>query len=299
MSDEELLRSAGLILKDPERQLEGITLAAILLFGKDSTILSVLPQHKTDAIFRVENLDRYDDRDVIITNLLETYDRLIAFGQKHLSDPFVQEGLQSVSARDRILREIFSNSLAHRDYSSGYVAKFVIERNRLYTENANRSHGHGALHLSSFEPYAKNPPISKVFREIGLADELGSGMRNTYKYTKLYSGGTPEFIEGDVFRTVVPLAPIAVEKVGPQDETQVRTQVGTQVTLTDQILAFCAEPRSKAEIAEHCGYKNTKGFTKRYLRPLLDNGQLQMTIPDKPRSQHQKYVTVQKPAPEN
>ena len=263
----------------------------------------MLPQHKTDAIFRVENVDRYDDRDVIITNLLETYDRLIAFGQKHLSDPFVQEGVQSVSARDRILREICSNSLAHRDYSSGYVAKFVIERDRLYTENANRSHGHGALHLSSFEPYAKNPPISKVFREIGLADELGSGMRNTYKYTKLYSGGTPEFIEGDVFRTVVPLAPVAVEKVGPKDgtqvETQVRTQVETQVTLANQILAFCAAPRSKAEIAEHCGYKNTKGFTKRYLRPLLDQGQLQMTIPDKPRSQHQKYVAIKKATPGN
>ena len=84
-------------------------------------------------------------------------------------------------------------------------------------ENANRSHGHGVLHLSSFELYAQNPPISKVFREIGLADELGFGMRNTYKYKKLYSGGTPEFIEGDVFRAVVPLAPIAVEKVGPQD----------------------------------------------------------------------------------
>ena len=51
-------RGTGLILKDPERQLEGITLAAILLFGKDSTIPSVLPQHKTDAIFRVENVDR-------------------------------------------------------------------------------------------------------------------------------------------------------------------------------------------------------------------------------------------------
>lgn len=287
LSDEELLRSAGLILKDPERQLEGITLAAILLFGKDSSILSVLPQHKTDAIFRVENVDRYDDRDVIITNLLETYDRLIAFGQKHLSDPFVQEGVQSVSARDRILREICSNSLAHRDFSSGYVAKFVIERDRLYTENANRSHGHGALHLSSFEPYAKNPPISKVFREIGLADELGSGMRNTYKYTKLYSGGTPEFIEGDVFRTVVALAPIAVEKVWPQDTTQVA------------ILAFCQEPRSKAEIMEYCGYKNTKNFTQIYLRPLMESGQLQMTIPDKPRSRNQKYVTVQKAVPEN
>lgn len=106
MSDEELLRSAGLILKDTTRQIEGITLAAILLFGKDSTIMSVLPQHKTDAIFRVENLDRYDDRDVIITNLLESYDRLMAFGRKHLSDPFILEGIQSISARDHILHEI-------------------------------------------------------------------------------------------------------------------------------------------------------------------------------------------------
>lgn len=289
MSDEEMLRSAGLILKDEEKQIEGITLAAILLFGKDTTIMSVLPQHKTDAIFRVENLDRYDDRDVIITNLLETYDRLIAFGQKHLSDPFVQEGIHSVSARDRILREIFSNSLAHRDYSSGYVAKFVIERDRLYTENANRSHGHGELLLSSFEPYAKNPPISKVFREIGLADELGSGMRNTYKYTQLYSGGTPEFIEDDIFRTIIPLAPVAVDKVGPQE----KTQVTTQVTITDKILAFCHEPHSKVEIAEHCGYKNTKNFTQKYLRPLLDTGKLRMTIPDKPRSQNQKYISTQ------
>ena len=40
---------------------------AILLFGKDNSIMSVLPQHKTDAIFRVENKDRYDDRAVVIT----------------------------------------------------------------------------------------------------------------------------------------------------------------------------------------------------------------------------------------
>lgn len=174
------------------------------------------------------------------------------------------------------------------------MAKLVIERNRLYTENANCSHGHGALHLSSFEPYAKNPPISKVFREIGLADELGSGMRNTYKYTKLYSGGNPKFIEGNVFCTVVPLAPIAVEKVGPQDVIQVETQVTTQVTTQVAILAFCKEPRSKVEIMEHCGYKNIKNFTQLHLRPLMESGLLQMTIPDKPRSRNQKYMTVHK-----
>ena len=44
MGDEGLLRSAGLILKDDEKHREGITLAAILLFGKDITIMSALPQ---------------------------------------------------------------------------------------------------------------------------------------------------------------------------------------------------------------------------------------------------------------
>ena len=85
--------------------------------------MSVLPQHKTDAIFRVENKDRYDDRDVVITNLIDSYDRLMAFGQKHLNDLFVLDGIVNVNARDRILREIVSNTLAHRDYSSGFPAK--------------------------------------------------------------------------------------------------------------------------------------------------------------------------------
>ena len=30
-------------------------------------------------------------------------------------------------------------------------------------------------------------------------------MRNTYKYTKMYSGGEPQFVEGDVFRITIPL----------------------------------------------------------------------------------------------
>lgn len=216
MSDEELLRSANLILTDPETKREGITLAAILLFGKDNSIMSVLPQHKTDAIFRVVNKDRYDDRDVVITNLIDSYERLIAFGQKHLNDLFVLDGIVNVNARDRILREIVSNTLAHRDYSSGYPAKMIIDDENITVENSNLAHGFGALDLRKFEPFPKNPTISKVFREIGLADELGSGMRNTYKYTQLYSGRKPLFEEGDIFRTIIPLSKIATQKVGYQ-----------------------------------------------------------------------------------
>lgn len=218
MTDEELLRSANLILIDPQTGRDGLTLAAILLFGKDNAIMSVLPQHKTDAIFRVVNKDRYDDRDVITTNLIDSYDRLIAFGQKHLNDLFVLDGIVNVSARDRILREIVSNTLAHRDYSSGFPAKMIIDDEKIVVENSNLAHGIGALDIKKFEPFPKNPPISKVFREIGLADELGSGMRNTYKYTRLYSATDPIFEEGDVFRTIVPLKRIATEKVGSDED---------------------------------------------------------------------------------
>ena len=234
MGDEELLRSTGLILKDDKTMREGITLAAVLLFGNDIAIMSALPQHKTDAIFRVEDVDHYDDRDVIITNLFDTFDRLMDFGKKHLSDPFVLEGIHSVSARDKILREIFSNLLAHRDYSSAYVAKFVIEKHCMYTENASRAHGFGMLEPSSFEPFSKNPAISRIFRETSLADELGSGMRNTYRYTEMYSGGIPKFLEGNVFKTMIPLSDVSVGKVGPSGAGQTGFMAGGTFPAQDE-----------------------------------------------------------------
>ena len=75
----------------------------------------------------------------------------------------------------------------------------------------------------------KNPAISKVFREIGYADELGSGMRNSYKYTRMYSDAEPEFIEGDVFKIVIPLSVGAMTKVGPQNIPNDGGEVSNQV----------------------------------------------------------------------
>ena len=55
----------------------------------------------------------------------------------------------------------------------------------------------GLVDADIFLPFPKNSAISKFFREIGLADELEYGIRNTNKYLKAYSGGKPEFFEGD------------------------------------------------------------------------------------------------------
>ena len=92
----------------------------------------------------------------------------------------------------------------------GYVAKMVIDKDRIALTNANRPHGEGNLDISTFVPYQKNPPISKVFREMEFADELGSGMRKTYRYTMLYSGAESVFTEdGDVFRITIPFCEAA------------------------------------------------------------------------------------------
>ena len=51
MSNKELLRSANLMLRDKNNNKEGITLAAILLFGKEQSIMTVLPQYRTKESF--------------------------------------------------------------------------------------------------------------------------------------------------------------------------------------------------------------------------------------------------------
>lgn len=84
-------------------------------------------------------------------------------------------------------------------------AKLIIEKDIMKTENANRAKMIGKIDFKTYEPYPKNPKIAKFFKEIGLADELGSGVRNIVKYTKIYSGGVPELKEDDIFRAIIPL----------------------------------------------------------------------------------------------
>lgn len=205
MDDQELLKSAGLYGRDIATGEEGYNLAALMLLGKDDVILNVAPTYVTDALVRKVNVDRYDDREIIKTNLIESYDRLFEFGRKHLPDKFFLEDTVNKSLRNTIVREMVSNTLMHREFSSNYTAKFVIEKERMYVENANRAANDGCITVANLEPNPKNPIIAAFFRNIGYADQLGSGVRNLFKYSKYYSGQEPQFIEGDVFRIIVPL----------------------------------------------------------------------------------------------
>lgn len=205
MTDDELLKSARLYTLDRVTGKHGFNLAAVMLLGKDDVIMDIAPAYVTDALLRRINVDRYDDREIVQTNLVESYELLMEFARKHLPDKFFMEDDQRKSLRNIITREMIANTLIHREYTSPYQAKFVIEKDRMYVENANRASQDAVITPDNMEPFPKNPIIAAFFRNIGYADQLGSGVRNLFKYSKYYSGKDPEFIEGDIFRIIVPL----------------------------------------------------------------------------------------------
>lgn len=255
-------------------------------------------------------MDRYDDRDVIITNLIDSYGRLMQFIQKHTNDKFYLEGSHSVSIRDKIARELCSNLLIHREFSSGITSRLIITKESIYTENPNMPRMRRFITIKNCIPYSKNPKIAKIFREIGLADELGSGVRNITNYSEIYSGSEPIFEEGDIFKATVPLVKVLSEMqdkdvnkmsvkefnaalIGKkaQDEAQDKAQDKAQDEITMKIIEFCKQERNIFEIMNYIGHKNRTRFRRDYIKPLVEKGILKMTIPDKPTSKNQKYIS--------
>ncbi len=254
---------------------------------------------------RKVDLDRYDDRDFVTVNLVESYDRIMAFIRKHLPDPFYLEGDMSISIRDTIFREVASNLLIHREYTNAFPAKLIIERGRVRTENSNKPHGFGPLDPASFTPFPKNPILANFFQQIGRADELGSGMRKMMKYGKAFGGADPELIEGDVFRMIINVPEQSIPHDGAHDEAHGEAHDGVHDGVYDgvhdgvhdgelaptarKIMPCLLEPKSTPEILALLGYTRRTRNYESAMRTLLEREIVEMTIPNKPRSKNQKY----------
>ena len=183
-------------------------MAAVLVFGKDLTIQNILPAYKFDVLVRIKDLDRYDDKMILRTNLIDTYLQVMEFvtARPYLPDKFYMESDHRLDLRELIFREVVANVIVHREYTSAYPTQMIIYSNRIEIINPNKSLFRGVLSLDAFNPYAKNPNIRKFFSEFRWTDEIGSGVRNVYKYLNIYvSGAKPVFIEDDPFKTIIPL----------------------------------------------------------------------------------------------
>lgn len=157
------------------------------------------------------------------------------------------------------------------------------------TENSNNPHGFGTLNPDTFTPFPKNPVIAAFFREIHRADELGSGMRNMMKYGKAYGGEDPEMIEGDVFRTIVKYPDSAVYEEDSTATGGLTLQVTPQVTpQVIRLLNLLEEGElNRGLLMEKLGLHDQKAFRK--IQPALEQGLIEMTLPDSPKSPTQKY----------
>lgn len=77
------------------------------------------------------------------------------------------------------------------------------------------------------------------------------------------------------------------------DTTCVTFYLESSDQATEQaVLAFCVAAKTTAEIMEYLGLNHREHFRSVILKPLLDKGLLSLTIPDKPTSPNQKYITV-------
>jgi predicted transcriptional regulator len=76
---------------------------------------------------------------------------------------------------------------------------------------------------------------------------------------------------------------------------QVGEQVGTKLALSRhqvEILHNCLQEKSFLGIMSQVGRKDRTKFRTKFIKPLVESGLLEMTIPDKPRSSKQRYRTT-------
>jgi ATP-dependent DNA helicase RecG len=286
LSNEELLKIGGFYAFDSNSGKQSLTLAAVLMFGKDEVIQQIVPGYKFDCLLRRENLDRYDDRLIIRTNLIDAYDLMMEFVNKHLNDPFYLEGDMRISLRDKIFREAISNIISHREYTSPAPARLIIYRSKVILDNPSVRHHYGEITPENLKPFSKNPVICKFMIQLGRFDELGSGVTNINKYLPLYAkGAKPVFKETDTdFELLLPLDETA--HVTIQDTIYVAAQVTAHVK---RLLLVLEGEMTRAELMNKLGLRDVRHFRKGYLQPALEEKLIEMTIPNKPRSVKQKY----------
>lgn len=119
----------------------------------------------------------------------------------------------------------------------------------------------------------RNTIFANFFTQLGLAEELGSGTRNLYKYSKLYSGETPVLSDGDFFEAFVP-TPAGSNKAPEDKKPKMAVSAAGKVEKAVMGLLAVQEEITTRDIVEKTD--SSERTVRRYLFSLVSEGILRV-----------------------
>lgn len=189
------------------------------------------------------------------------------------------------------IREAVLNALIHRDYSQyteGTPVQIDFFTDRLEIHSPGSLYGRMTVEQLGIEhPDLRNPALAVMTEVLTGAENRYSGIPTIRNAMADYGLPEPKF-ENRRNEFVVTLynTPSTPEKAAATEEMP---------SPEHDVLSFCNTPRTRQEIADYVGVKTVFYVMQHYVKPLLETGQLAMTLPKRPKSRNQKYYAVREP----
>ena len=184
----------------------------------------------------------------------------------------------------RAVREAILNSLVHRDYSiltENTPISIEMYRDRLEIRSCGGLYGTNAIKdLGKTRPETRNAALANILELLKITENRYSGIPTIYRELETAGLPKPEF---DIRRGefVVTFRNNIYESEKPVDKSD----------MSAAILEFCKKPRSRQEIVDFTG-KSRYYTMSSWVQPLVEEGKLSLSMPDKPKSSNQMYTTV-------
>jgi ATP-dependent DNA helicase RecG len=178
------------------------------------------------------------------------------------------------------------NALAHRDYRSTANVQVYLFKDRIEIVSPGGLPAGMTEADLGIKSIPRNPLLFGMLHRMEAVEHIGSGIRRIRNLCREYGVAGPEFEVAESWVTTTFRRP--VDKAGRRGGAQ----VGTKLALSRhqvEILRKALTEQPLVALMEGVGRSDRTKFREQVLRPMLEAGWVEMTIPDKPTSSKQKY----------